>query len=482
MLPTLHAAADSSVPAAPPLDLLDACLDRIDHLEERSAPGSSWTAECAAAGGAAHRGNPPRRLARPAARHPARHQGHLRRLRLADRGRLAAVGAQHRPPGRHGGAAAAPGRGGVPRQDGDDAVRQLRPAADAQSVGPERGRRAAPAAARRRRWPAACAWGRSARRRAARSPGRRRSAAWPAASRPTAGSALPASCRWPRRWTTPARWPAASATWPSCCRSSPAPTRATRRPRARPVPDYAAALAGEPRAPRLGRLRGLFEDLAEPVTREHHGRGRASACGARGRWCRTWLCRRRSRRCCRGIASSWRSRRRCSTSRGCAATRRITARISARLLEEGLACPAPEYARCKEHQRPLKTDMLACFDGVDVLLTPATTGPAPDAATTGDPAFNSPWSYTGLPTVSFPGGLEPGGVAAGDSAGRPAVGRGRPVRRGGVVRGRRWNSRRESRRRSPRPLRRGPSPRYDPDSDSLRLVCVVRCATAVSAV
>ena len=38
----------------------------------------------------------------------------------------------------------------------------------------------------------------------------------------------------------------------------------------------------------------------------------------------------------------------------------------------------------------------------DVLLTPATTGLAPDAATTGDPAFNSPWSYTGLPTVSLP--------------------------------------------------------------------------------
>jgi Asp-tRNA(Asn)/Glu-tRNA(Gln) amidotransferase A subunit family amidase len=39
-----------------------------------------------------------------------------------------------------------------------------------------------------------------------------------------------------------------------------------------------------------------------------------------------------------------------------------------------------------------------------ILLTPATTSAAPDAATTGDPAFNSPWSYTGLPTVSFPTG------------------------------------------------------------------------------
>src|SRR5437868_3624532 len=59
------------------------------------------------------------------------------------------------------------------------------------------------------------------------------------------------------------------------------------------------------------------------------------------------------------------------------------------LLEEGLATPAPEYARCKEHQRQLTRAMEACFEGVDALLTPATTGPAPAADTTGDPAFNS---------------------------------------------------------------------------------------------
>ncbi len=54
--------------------------------------------------------------------------------------------------------------------------------------------------------------------------------------------------------------------------------------------------------------------------------------------------------------------------------------------------------------------MLACFDGVDALLIPATTGPAPAPATTGDPAFNSPWSYTGLPTVSVPAGWSAEGL------------------------------------------------------------------------
>jgi aspartyl-tRNA(Asn)/glutamyl-tRNA(Gln) amidotransferase subunit A len=80
------------------------------------------------------------------------------------------------------------------------------------------------------------------------------------------------------------------------------------------------------------------------------------------------------------------------------------------LLEEGLACPAPEYARTKEHQRRLQADARNWFVNVDALLIPATRGPAPDAATTGDPAFNSPWSYTGLPALSLPAGRSQDGM------------------------------------------------------------------------
>jgi Asp-tRNA(Asn)/Glu-tRNA(Gln) amidotransferase A subunit family amidase len=80
------------------------------------------------------------------------------------------------------------------------------------------------------------------------------------------------------------------------------------------------------------------------------------------------------------------------------------------LVNEGLACPAPEYARCKKHQQQLHGSASERFSGVDVLLTPATTDPAPTMATTGDPAFNSPWSYTGLPTVSILAGWTPDGL------------------------------------------------------------------------
>jgi aspartyl-tRNA(Asn)/glutamyl-tRNA(Gln) amidotransferase subunit A len=80
------------------------------------------------------------------------------------------------------------------------------------------------------------------------------------------------------------------------------------------------------------------------------------------------------------------------------------------LLEEGLACPAPQYVRARQHQRRLIEEFSSRFEGVDALLTPATTSPAPSAETTGDPAFNSPWSYTGFPTVSMPAGWSSDGL------------------------------------------------------------------------
>ena len=75
-----------------------------------------------------------------------------------------------------------------------------------------------------------------------------------------------------------------------------------------------------------------------------------------------------------------------------------------KLLEEGLACPATYYAETKAHQHKLQEETQAMLADDTILLTPATLDPAPDAATTGNPAFNSPWSYTGMPTVSFPTG------------------------------------------------------------------------------
>lgn len=72
------------------------------------------------------------------------------------------------------------------------------------------------------------------------------------------------------------------------------------------------------------------------------------------------------------------------------------------LLHEGLRCAALEHERCRQHRRQLRADVARALRPGMVWITPAATGPAPLATTTGDPAFNSPWSYLGLPTVSVP--------------------------------------------------------------------------------
>lgn len=177
----------------------------------------------------------------------------------------------------------------------------------------------------------------------------------------------------------------------------------------RPVPDYVAAVQATRPAPRLGRVRGLFAERAEPimlslmddVSRTLSARGAAVANVALPGQFSEVVQRHRVVMAVEGAAYHDSRLRRYPDDYG--------PKIRS-LLEEGLACPAPEYARCKEHQKLLSQEILSCFDEVDALLTPATVGPAPDAGSTGDPAFNSPWSYTGLPTVSFLAGWSPDGL------------------------------------------------------------------------
>lgn len=82
------------------------------------------------------------------------------------------------------------------------------------------------------------------------------------------------------------------------------------------------------------------------------------------------------------------------------------------LIREGLAIPAPEYLRCRTEQQALRQVMSGFFEvyRLDALVTPATVGAAPDRSTTGDPIFNSPWSYTGAPALSIPFGFASDGL------------------------------------------------------------------------
>jgi len=84
------------------------------------------------------------------------------------------------------------------------------------------------------------------------------------------------------------------------------------------------------------------------------------------------------------------------------------------LVQEGLLLPAAAYADARKHQMRFRADIRETFSKVDLLLTPATPAPAPEGlCSTGDPAFNAPWSYAGLPTVSLPVGLSLGRLPTG---------------------------------------------------------------------
>jgi aspartyl-tRNA(Asn)/glutamyl-tRNA(Gln) amidotransferase subunit A len=160
---------------------------------------------------------------------------------------------------------------------------------------------------------------------------------------------------------------------------------------------------------RLGRLRGMFADRAEPQARsvfekslDHFARGGATVTDLR-------------------LPPAFDDVLRCHriimTTELAAHHREMLPRHSDEylpgirsLIEEGLQVDRAEYDRCKAHQQSLKDEIAAAFRDVDVLACPAAMGPAPTTETTGDPAFNAPWSYTGLPTVSFPIGLSAEGL------------------------------------------------------------------------
>jgi Asp-tRNA(Asn)/Glu-tRNA(Gln) amidotransferase A subunit family amidase len=173
--------------------------------------------------------------------------------------------------------------------------------------------------------------------------------------------------------------------------------------------DLVDRLEKRPGPPRLGRLRGMFEQMAEPemtalmnrVSREFESNGATvTDIALPPGFADVVACHRTVMAVEAAAFHGARLRRHPEDYSPCIRG----------LLEEGLACSATEYARCRDHQRELRDEMELPFSDLHVLLMPATIGPAPAAATTGDPAFNSPWSYTGQPTVSLPAGRSSDGM------------------------------------------------------------------------
>ena len=75
-------------------------------------------------------------------------------------------------------------------------------------------------------------------------------------------------------------------------------------------------------------------------------------------------------------------------------------------IEMGLITPSATYLKALKLRRQFRADMNRMAEQVDILMMPATPAPAPkDLNTTGDAAFQAPWTAAGLPTVVVPTGL-----------------------------------------------------------------------------
>jgi Asp-tRNA(Asn)/Glu-tRNA(Gln) amidotransferase A subunit family amidase len=73
------------------------------------------------------------------------------------------------------------------------------------------------------------------------------------------------------------------------------------------------------------------------------------------------------------------------------------------LIRDGMNHAAWSYHEARQHLRQARREIDAwLLRSGGWLALPATPGPPPPRDTTGDPAFQSPWSYLGLPVVTFP--------------------------------------------------------------------------------
>ncbi len=81
-----------------------------------------------------------------------------------------------------------------------------------------------------------------------------------------------------------------------------------------------------------------------------------------------------------------------------------------KLVEAGRARSAVEYVRANRARLAFREEMTPLLAAHDALLSPTAPAPAPDLSTTGDGSLCAPWSYVGVPAISLPSGQAPSGL------------------------------------------------------------------------
>jgi Asp-tRNA(Asn)/Glu-tRNA(Gln) amidotransferase A subunit family amidase len=73
------------------------------------------------------------------------------------------------------------------------------------------------------------------------------------------------------------------------------------------------------------------------------------------------------------------------------------------MIEDGQKVTAVDYNNAVEWGEKLNDGLSGAFDRYDAIITPATTGEAPTGLdSTGNPIFNSLWTFCGTPAITLP--------------------------------------------------------------------------------
>ncbi len=178
------------------------------------------------------------------------------------------------------------------------------------------------------------------------------------------------------------------------------------------VPDYSQALT-DPQAPRLGIIREFFLERAEPETRTHLESVAQRLARAGARIVEVSMP--------ASFTGAPEAAFQMLYAEAAAAHREVYAEHKARyspqmrdIIEKGRALSAVDYAETRRHQQRFRHDLNAVCQTVDAVLAPSTPAPAPHGLdSTGDPAFNGPASFSGLPSLGLPSGLSAAGLPFG---------------------------------------------------------------------
>jgi Asp-tRNA(Asn)/Glu-tRNA(Gln) amidotransferase A subunit family amidase len=181
----------------------------------------------------------------------------------------------------------------------------------------------------------------------------------------------------------------------------------------KPVPDYHAAIGSQQSPPRIGLVRGFFDERSDDETRSStdeaiQSLGRAGADIEEVTLPTDFEALLAAHRVVMTVEAAAihqtefgdRSDDYSPNVRG--------------VIEEGLLTPGVTYVQAQRIRRRFRRDVEEAIQGFDILITPTTATPAPrDLGTTGDPMFQSPWTTGGFPAITLPSGLSASGLPLG---------------------------------------------------------------------